>query len=377
VSIKTTTWKLDKHTAAKHFILKRYLEAWLIILSRAIGLPGKEVLFIDGFAGPGIYEEGEPGSPVIAAKVALDHDVFPRPVRMAFIEADKRRHNVLCEQIESLQWRAEKKKDVTLMPPIHGECVETLNGLLDDRELKRQPFGPALAFLDQFGYSDVPMTLVRRIMANDQCEILSYLSSNDMDRWIEDPTKEPAFQRAYDGDEWREAIRLPTSHERQQGLLNLYRKALKSKAGVEYSWSFRMCDKNDKPLYWLIFCTNNRRGLEEMKKAMSKVDPSGDYRFSDATEKGQNHVLGTYTSERLADDLHEELQLKTMTADAVWDYVLTETPAYTFKSALGALESQSRIKVKRPAGLTHGFPDEDLGEINIQFLEPQHQRELF
>ena len=51
-STKDTVWELEPHTRAKHEILKRYLQAWVPILS--LGRFPK-VLYVDGFAGPGIY----------------------------------------------------------------------------------------------------------------------------------------------------------------------------------------------------------------------------------------------------------------------------------------------------------------------------------
>ena len=72
--IRTTVWPLDPHTAAKHAILRRYLDAWIPIMSRYHG----RVLYIDGFAGPGIYEHGEPGSPLIALDAACPGAERPR-----------------------------------------------------------------------------------------------------------------------------------------------------------------------------------------------------------------------------------------------------------------------------------------------------------
>src|SRR6266446_2858127 len=90
-----TTWAADPHTLAKHAILRRYLQAWFPILTQQASAlarqfgkaPNREVLFIDGFAGPGEYTNGKEGSPVIALKAALNHAIaFPIPVRMMFIE---------------------------------------------------------------------------------------------------------------------------------------------------------------------------------------------------------------------------------------------------------------------------------------------------
>src|SRR5437762_5336602 len=57
------------HTAAKHLILKRYLDAWFPIL----GKYEKRLNYIDGFAGPGAYEGGEAGSPILAIESARTH----------------------------------------------------------------------------------------------------------------------------------------------------------------------------------------------------------------------------------------------------------------------------------------------------------------
>ena len=67
-----TVWEAEPHTLAKHGILRTYLEAWAAILSNARF--GTELLFVDGFAGPGEYLLGEPGSPIVALNSILNHD---------------------------------------------------------------------------------------------------------------------------------------------------------------------------------------------------------------------------------------------------------------------------------------------------------------
>ncbi|MFZ7121222.1 MAG: three-Cys-motif partner protein TcmP, partial [Eubacteriaceae bacterium] len=49
--ISSTIWAIEPHTEAKHAILRKYLDAWLPIITRWNG----KVLYIDGFAGPGEY----------------------------------------------------------------------------------------------------------------------------------------------------------------------------------------------------------------------------------------------------------------------------------------------------------------------------------
>ena len=59
-----TIWPLGEQTPGKHLVLRAYLDAWLSIL----GMKAKRILFIDGFAGPGEYAGGAPGSPIIALR---------------------------------------------------------------------------------------------------------------------------------------------------------------------------------------------------------------------------------------------------------------------------------------------------------------------
>src|SRR5258708_4242751 len=111
-----TIWDAQPHTLAKHAILRRYLEPWFPILTRQAsrrthrsGVPAnREILFVDGFAGPGEYSNGKEGSPVIALKAALNHTIpFPVPVRMLFIEQrpDRFQHltTVLDRYIEQVK----------------------------------------------------------------------------------------------------------------------------------------------------------------------------------------------------------------------------------------------------------------------------------
>jgi three-Cys-motif partner protein len=377
-----TMWSADPHTLAKHAILQRYLQAWFPILTRQASAaarryrnaPEREVLFVDGFAGPGEYTNGKEGSPVIALKAALDHSTpFPIPVRMLFIEErpDRFQHlqSVLVPHLE----RATKSLNIRAIEPRPGDCDSILNTMLDDCEKKSISFGPALAFLDQFGYGAVSMSLISRILKFGQCEVFSYLDYKDMNRWIGDPNKASAFTRAFGGEEWRGAVKLP-ERQRRRLLLDKYKLALKdpNRGNARYVTSFSMFDKDSQPLYWLIFCTNNLRGLEEMKKAMWAVDKTGEFRFSDKDDPHQLLLFSErYNDIWLANELVTKLAGKTMSAYRVKEYVLTDTPCYLFKAALKSLEvgKERRVKVvKQPPGRKPGtYTDEELDEIELKF----------
>ena len=81
-----TQWKIEPHTLAKHEILKRYLSAWYPILSSS---SAKEMLYIDGFCGPGRYKKGEDGSPIIALREALKYSQRLQKKRITFLFIDE------------------------------------------------------------------------------------------------------------------------------------------------------------------------------------------------------------------------------------------------------------------------------------------------
>src|SRR5712672_2541721 len=94
---RRTIWPLEPHTRAKHEILKRYLQAWMVILSQG-RFP--EILYIDGFAGPGEYETGEAGSPIIALDTALAfRPALTAKVHFLFVEKDTDRADHLRRQV--------------------------------------------------------------------------------------------------------------------------------------------------------------------------------------------------------------------------------------------------------------------------------------
>ena len=138
-----------------------------------------------------------------------------------------------------------------------------------------------------------------------------------------------------------------------------------------------MFDKDDRPLYWLLFCTNNLRGLEEMKRAMWSVDSTGSLRFSDRDDPDQLSLLDvSFDQAWLAEELASRLAGRTMSVAAIKEFVLTDTPSYLFKSAMKSLElggDEKAVATQAPPGRKPGtYPDDALDHIKIRF-----ERSLF
>lgn len=95
---KTPLWERDPHTAAKHDILRAYLQAWFPILGRY----NRRIVYLDGFAGPGEYTDHSAGSPLIALDVALEQQAhLPNEVVFYLIEQDTRRAEHLAGLVQA------------------------------------------------------------------------------------------------------------------------------------------------------------------------------------------------------------------------------------------------------------------------------------
>ena len=161
---RQTVWDLEPHTQAKHELLKRYLQAWMVILSQG-RFP--EILYIDGFAGPGEYAGGEAGSPIIALDTALG---FKPPltakVHFLFVEKDDTRADHLRKQVA-----------LRALPANFSVIVEggiTFEAAFEKRYsefVRNGRLMPTFAFIDPFGWTGAPFSLVKKILAQRSCEV--------------------------------------------------------------------------------------------------------------------------------------------------------------------------------------------------------------
>lgn len=363
-----TVWELAPHTEAKHAILKSYLQAWAVIFARQakkLGIADRPLRFIDGFAGPGIYSKGEPGSPILALNAILDHEVqLPAKVRFLFIERDKERFESLEAQLVSPRSKATKVSSVDRIMTENAECGDYLMEWFDGCDGRNEHPGPAFFFLDQFGYSSVSMDLMRRIMGYKYCEAFTYLNWARMNQFLKDKTKWNTIDSAFGGPEWRNVHELPVD-EKATYMRETYKRALRKCA--KFTWSIAMCDRNNTLTHWLFFCTNNIRGLEEMKKAMWSVDDSGCFQFSDKDDPRQFQLFENYSENHLALAIRQTFRGQTVSVKQVKEFVLTETPAYLHRPGLKLLEGENFLVPIDPPGKRRKgtFPDD---EMRVQIL---------
>jgi three-Cys-motif partner protein len=361
-----TTWPIDPHTRAKHEILKRYLEAWFPIL----GSRHQRVIYVDGFSGPGRYTGGEPGSPLIALQVAVEHkakheDMLRGDVVFLFVDERKDRIDHLKAELTRVPLPKNFKVDAE-----QGRFDELFLGLLRRLKEDKQTLAPSFVFIDPFGFSGVPFELVRQVLQNPHCEVFITFMVNAVQRFLEHPDESIRrhFVELFGTDQVLKIV--DGAGNRVEALRLLYQRQLEGCA--KFVRSFEIRDHPERVLYYLFFASNHPLGHSKMKESMWRADPTGAFRFSDNTDPAQMVLLdpAVDVAEQVAKVILSRFAGQTVLSKAVKEFIVNETPFIEKHKTAGmrVLEKTGSVVVeprkpesrKRSAGT---FPD----DVSLRF----------
>jgi three-Cys-motif partner protein len=351
-------WTLEPHTAAKHRVLRAYLDAWIpvmgqqALLARRFSSERPRLLFVDGFAGPGVYAAGEPGSPLIMLQALLSHSAFARLEGLdfifLFIEHDKRRVEHLERQVAALGTLPD---NVTVQIE-HGEFEQTFGALLDEATGSGGRLVPTFAFIDPFGYSSASMSLAGRLLDFPRCEVLFFLPLSFVHRFVGREGQENALNSLFGCEDWRVAIPLQGA-ERTAYLLGLFERKLGENAGVAHVRSFQLRTQDGED-YRLVFGLGHRKGLEIAKDAMWKVDPVSGTSYRATTESGQEVLFAPSalldTAPLLA-ELRSKFGGEWFTIEQAEECTVLDTPfrlGQLRRDTLARAEREGVLQVQRP-----------------------------
>ncbi len=339
-----TVWAMEPHTQAKHDILRGYLSAWFPIMSKY----NERLVYVDGFAGPGVYKKGEPGSPIIAIETFLRHaqrKLITAELVFVFIEEDDDRAARLTKEIEKLG-KLPKQIKWHVIP---GAFEDTFSGVLDDVEGSGAELAPTFAFIDPFGYAQAPMSLSGRFLQFDRCEVLIYVPLRFLNRFLSMPTQENALNSLFGTEEWKKARKM-SGRTRARFLHDLFYRQVKRECGLTYVRSFEIVNSsNPNAGYTLFFGTKHKLGLQRMKESMWSIDPVEGQRYKDTTEMGMQPLFEPEVdTTQLRDALIDHFGTKPFTIEDALDFTLVETPfipSHVKKRTLKPLEQDGILKV--------------------------------
>jgi three-Cys-motif partner protein len=343
-----TTWKADPHTIAKITILEAYLHAWFQIMGRSMA--GQDIVYIDGFAGPGEYTNYAKGSPLAALDAAtaslasVGAQWKAGDIHCAFIESDEKRFTHLRQVIAGIE--SHRRVKVHLIPSAFTEGLSKLKSELPRAFSKSCPL---FVFIDPFGAKGVPFTAVKDILQSPCSEVLLNFDADGIARIYlaaADANSDTLLTEIFGDDGWKVTLSGIRDFKAQcLQILDLYKQNLCQLPNIHYEFAFEMRSRSSTLNYYLVFASQHHLGLEKMKEAMKKVDQTGNYHFSDAYVDQQT-LFRFDKPENYSPVMFSRFQGKTVTYDELRDYALNETPFVNPKGMLKDLEGKDLILVK-------------------------------
>ena len=352
-------WPLEPHTLGKHLVLRHYLDGWFPILGRWNG----RLLFIDGFAGPGEYEGGEQGSPLVAMECVRRHRGLGRlrstEVVFLCMESDVSRANHLRQLLKSQEPMPNTTFDV-----LHGDFDDHMSRLLDLIDEQNATLAPSFVMVDPFGVKGSRMQLIGRVLANPKSECLISFMYEPIRRFKSLPEFGGPLDELFGTTDWRDCLDMDEEPEKKRFLHDLFARQLK-RHGAKYVVPFELW-RDNRHVYTLYFATGSLKGCNLMKASIWKVDDTGGYAFRSGVA-GLSSLFAPDT-QPLARQLREEFGTNWTTMQRIDDFVMGDrTPYHTGqlrRETLSPLERSGRIEVRRPSG-GRGF-NADKG-IQIRF----------
>lgn len=389
--------QFQDHTLLKHAILRRYLSTWA---EKLLGWPQKRyerIWLVDAFAGAGADQQGNPGSPLIAAQIAQGihnkRGLDRPPFRIFAVEKDGANYEDLVAIMEPFSNGPQRVIDVRQGTP--ADYIELLMEFVGD--------DPVLFFLDPFGVDGLRADLLSLMLQGPHNEVFALFSDTGASRLLAVLTKE-----ARDSDEEvKEVLRSPTlfaeldeerveqvlaevdksnqtllgtkphaeriisdalgqealqellrtsTEQRQAQAARIWREALHA-AGAQYSVALPIRNTEGGRLHQLVYASKSQKGLITMKECMSSslrdpalpVDLKSSIAFDVRLEVGEviEQVTAAFAGQELAWTGKEGLKEWILANTDVLQLQMGELKSYMDRE--GWIVSKRPIRVSVPA----------------------------
>ncbi len=272
---KTTKQILLPHSKAKINLYVKYLAVYLNILHRVEFI--KKIYLFDLFAGEGIYEDGEKGSPIQTMETIKNYYFFNKK---SCKDIEVRFNDFGNSNIEPLKMKIDRVKEFVskiFKPPniklifsnndyndLLPQLVKQLNSL-DEPER-------ALLFIDPWGYKDIKPNELRDLLSNKKTELILFLPISFMYRFAE-----KVITDIFKGGEALEKFlvelfegRIPDTTDVIKFILSI-KQRFKEFLNMRYIDTFTLRpDKSN--VFCIFFFTYSKKGFEKMIHTKWTID---------------------------------------------------------------------------------------------------------
>ncbi len=275
---------IEPHTKAKHQILEDYVEDWIVTLCGNNMGKKKTVTLIDAFCGGGMYSDQEnsglwSGSPIriIRAverglervKTEKSKPNYKLDVKYIFIDSQKAHIDCLKKQMRD-SGLGHYLDNPNVCTFLCGEFEQFINNIIDKlRERK----GSSLFSLDPWGYTDVSMKTIRKIMNLNKTEIIYTYMIDFIRRFIKqrEHSLSHAFNNILEADGYYNIADLESNTYAQQSYLrNETLRHFRDKGNAPYVYTFALLKNQSLVTYYLVHLANNPTAQKVIKESLWK-----------------------------------------------------------------------------------------------------------
>lgn len=354
---RTIPWAIEQQTTVKHQLLRSYMSTWMNILwaqQERVKKPA-HLIYVDGFAGPGEYwkteemKEKVDGSPIIVGKIA--NELMKDGRKIDIIAIDK--HKTTVTHLTPLLKGINTKQQAWEV--IHDDFSTGARGLIDKLADQLGRDYPTFFFIDPFGFSDFPMTLLAEILKHERTEVFITFMTYDIVRFMDEPGAEKHMLELFGTADYKEHVKHKTTEGRVNFITTLYRRQLLEMAKAKHVIGFRVNTpgQEGRARYFLFHASNHFKALKVMKDAMDSA--SGQEFKYEAIGISENNQLDLFIP---APEALIETQLLGLLQKAPrgkmeyskveeWAYERTAGVSRNIKTALVKLEKEGKVKITR------------------------------
>ncbi|HKI76909.1 MAG TPA: three-Cys-motif partner protein TcmP [Ignavibacteriaceae bacterium] len=284
---KSTKEILEEHSKSKVELLNVYLGMYLNILERVKHI--KTVLYLDLFAGEGIYKDGSKGSSITAIETFYKHlednNLSSKEYKIFLNDSEKSIIEKNIYKVDRIKSLIDNKRQVAnLIIKYEKLSFSELLPKLIDRFKKLTYQEKALVFIDPWGYKDINPSELKKLLSNDNVEVLLFIPIFYMYRFavktIRDDFPEGKAIKYFLNELFSGEIPDISSAKK---LINNIKIKFKRYMEIPYVQTF-VIERDKTNVYCLFFFTHNKLGYQKMVEAKWRIDKNSGRGFKGITD---------------------------------------------------------------------------------------------
>jgi len=257
-----TAYAGREQTAAKHFILRRYLQA----LSFKV-LHGWDLTYVDGFSGPWETKTDDFSDTSFMIAMTVLKDAQERTFQQIGV---KRKIRCFLSENNPTAFRQLDAAAAPYHRPDESFEVKTYQGDFEDAVGEIVAFvgrSFPLIFIDPTGWTGYPFDKIKPLFTSPKCEVLINFMYAFVSRFAasQDESTVASLDKILGGPGWLD--RLDKSVPRGPAVEKLFRGTLQQAGGFSYVVSTKI-DKSteDRPHFFIAYGTKSREGLQAFRE---------------------------------------------------------------------------------------------------------------